>query len=175
MSKLMDNKQQMIHIFTEVVALVGVTIYFNNKNKKLSEQIQELQLLVVEQGDTIKKHEQLIVNIIDNINRPPQNRPPQNRPDVKQKPVTQTIKKPTVQQVKVAVTVPTPIEEVVVDEKPTFVDDTNEDIYENDTFENRIQDITNLEDDLDAELQVELDDLNNTTIEQNLISIEEMQ
>ena len=47
MSKLMENKQ-MIHIVSEIVALVGITFYFNQKNKKMLEHINDLSKKVEE-------------------------------------------------------------------------------------------------------------------------------
>jgi len=57
------NKQQMIHMAAEIVILLGVIIYFNQKNRKLANQIEDLIQRVEEQEDIIQKHEQLIQQI----------------------------------------------------------------------------------------------------------------
>ena len=53
----------MIHMAAEVVILLGVIVYFNQKNRKLSNQIEDLIQRVEEQEDIIQKHEQLIQQI----------------------------------------------------------------------------------------------------------------
>ena len=73
MSKLMENKQQMVHIASEIVVLFGLTFYFNQKNKKLMSHIEDLAQKVEEQDDLLQKHEQVIKKMIDFINQnPPQ-------------------------------------------------------------------------------------------------------
>jgi hypothetical protein len=68
MSKLFtDNKQMMVHIISEVVVLVGITFYFNQKNKKLMAHIEDLAQRVEEQEDLLQKHEQIIKKIVTHI------------------------------------------------------------------------------------------------------------
>lgn len=62
------NKQQMIHMAAEVVILLGVIFYFNQKNRRLSSQIEDLIQRVEEQEDTIQKHEQLLQKIALHLN-----------------------------------------------------------------------------------------------------------
>ena len=50
----------MVHIASEVVVLVGLTFYFNQKNKKLMRHIEDLAQRVEEQEDLLQKHEQII-------------------------------------------------------------------------------------------------------------------
>jgi hypothetical protein len=69
MSKLMENKQQMVHIASEIVVLTGLTFYFNQKNKKLMGHIEDLSQRVEEQEDLLQKHEQVIRNLVDFINQ----------------------------------------------------------------------------------------------------------
>ena len=59
-----DNKQLMIHVVSEVVVLVGITFYFNQKNKTLLAHIEELAQRVEEQEDLLQKHDQIIQKII---------------------------------------------------------------------------------------------------------------
>jgi len=73
MSKLMENKQ-MLHIVSEVVVLLGLTFYFNQKNKKMMGHIEDLAQRVEEQEDLLQKHEQIIRKLVDFINTlPPSN------------------------------------------------------------------------------------------------------
>lgn len=75
MSKLLENKQQLIHVASEVVVLIGLTFYFSSKNKKLMQHIEDLAQRLEEQEDLIQKHEQIIrqlVATVSNINQPRQ-------------------------------------------------------------------------------------------------------
>jgi hypothetical protein len=85
------NKQQMIHMAAEVVILLGVIIYFNQKNRKLSNQIEDLIQRVEEQEDIIQKHDQLIQTIstfLNNLNSAPVCKPVINASPRKQQGVT---------------------------------------------------------------------------------------
>lgn len=64
----MENKQQMIHIASEVVVLLGLTFYFNKKNKKIMEHIEDLAQRIEEQEDLLQKHEQVIKKLVNFIN-----------------------------------------------------------------------------------------------------------
>ena len=50
MSKILENKQ-IIHIATEIVALMGIIFYFSSKNKKLLAHIEDLS----------QKHEKMMI------------------------------------------------------------------------------------------------------------------
>jgi len=63
----MENKQ-MIHIASEIVALVGLTFYFNQKNKKLMGHIENLAQKIEEQEDLLQKHEQVIKKLLEFMN-----------------------------------------------------------------------------------------------------------
>jgi len=63
----MENKQ-MIHIASEIVALVGLTFYFNQKNKKLLGHIENLAQKIEEQEDLIQKHEHVIKKMLEFMN-----------------------------------------------------------------------------------------------------------
>jgi hypothetical protein len=88
MSKLKENKQ-MIHIASEIVALVGLTFYFNQKNKKLMGHIENLAQKIEEQEDLLQKHEHIIKKMLEFMND-------QNTPQVlaKQLETTKIRKKP---------------------------------------------------------------------------------
>jgi hypothetical protein len=78
MPKFMETKQ-IIHIASEIVILVALTVYFTQKNKRLSKHIQELAQRLEEQEDVIQRHEQVIrkmVNIINSMG--PKNHQTQN-------------------------------------------------------------------------------------------------
>ena len=63
----MENKQ-MVHIASEIIALVGLTFYFNQKNKKLLGLIEDLTKKVQEQDDLIQKHDHIIKKMIEFMN-----------------------------------------------------------------------------------------------------------
>ena len=63
----MENKQ-IIHIASEIVALVGLTFYFNQKNKKLLSHIEKLAQKIQEQDDILQKHEHVIKKMLEFIN-----------------------------------------------------------------------------------------------------------
>lgn len=70
MSKLFtDNKQMMVHIVSEVVVLVGLTFYFNQKNKKLMAHIEDLAQRIEEQEDLLQKHDQIIKQLVDHVSK----------------------------------------------------------------------------------------------------------
>jgi hypothetical protein len=66
MAKLMENKQ-MIHIASEIVVVIGLTFYFNQKNKKLMGHIEDLSQRIEEQEDLLQKHEQIIKKLVESI------------------------------------------------------------------------------------------------------------
>ena len=87
MSTILKNKQ-MIHIATEAIALIGLAYYFSSKNKKLLEHIEDLAQRLEEQEDMIKKHEEIIIQLIQTVN----NRHMSNTPILK--PMKQPMKQP---------------------------------------------------------------------------------
>ena len=68
MSKILKNKQ-LIHVAVEVVVLVGLVYYVSSKNKKLMNHIEDLAQRVEEQDEQIEKHEQIIRQLVDAMNR----------------------------------------------------------------------------------------------------------
>ena len=62
------NKQQMIHMAAEVIILISVIFYFSQKNRKLSNQIEDLIQRVEEQENMIVKHEEIINKMAAYIN-----------------------------------------------------------------------------------------------------------
>ena len=86
MANLMENKQQMYHIASEIVVLFGITFYFNQKNKKLMTHIEDLSQRVEDQEDLIEKHEQMIRKLVEFVNQQslPKNPPPASTPSIVQ-------------------------------------------------------------------------------------------
>ena len=71
MSKLIENKQ-LVHIGSEIIVIIGLTFYFNNKNKKLVGQIEELSNRLQENEKLVAKHEDVIRQLVNLVNsRPP--------------------------------------------------------------------------------------------------------
>jgi hypothetical protein len=64
-----NNKQMMVHIVSEIVVLVGITFYFNQKNKKLMAHIEDLAQRVEEQEDLLQKHDQIIKQLVDHLSK----------------------------------------------------------------------------------------------------------
>ena len=74
MSKLLEHKN-LIHIATEIGVLVGLTFYFSSKNKKLLEHIEDLSQRLEEQEDLIQKHDQILKQLVQVVNKGPQQQP----------------------------------------------------------------------------------------------------
>ena len=53
---MMENKQQMVHIIAEIVAMVAMVFYFNQKHKKVLTIVEDLSQRIEEQEDLIQKH-----------------------------------------------------------------------------------------------------------------------
>jgi len=67
MSKILENKQ-IIHIVCEAVVIFGLVIHFSKKNKKLTSYIEDVEQRLQEQEELIQKHEQIIGKLIETIN-----------------------------------------------------------------------------------------------------------
>lgn len=77
MSRLIENKQ-LVHIGTEIIILIGLSLYFNNKNKKMVSHIDELSKRLEECEKLILKHEDIIKQLVAMFNSR------QSPPEVKQ-------------------------------------------------------------------------------------------
>ena len=85
----------MIHVVSEVVVLVGLTFYFNQKNKKLVAHIEDLAQRVEEQEDLLQKHDQIIKQIVAYISKQQavgQHRSSVSQPQVRRSPPTRRVK-----------------------------------------------------------------------------------
>ena len=67
MSKILENKQ-LIHIAAEIIILVSLVYYFNQKHKKLLTIVEDLAQRIEEQEDLIQKHEKIIEKMVATIN-----------------------------------------------------------------------------------------------------------
>ena len=63
----LENKQ-MLHIISEIIVLIGLTFYFNQKNKKLLNHIEDLAQRLEEQEELIQKHENIIIKLVSSVN-----------------------------------------------------------------------------------------------------------
>ena len=58
------NTSQVIHIVTEMIALLSITAYFMNENKKLTGKLNSLSEKVEEQDEKLQKHEKVLFDIL---------------------------------------------------------------------------------------------------------------
>ena len=61
------DTKQILHIVTELVVIIGISIYFSNKNKQLSDHIEELELKIKKQEEILQNHDNLILKIMNTI------------------------------------------------------------------------------------------------------------
>jgi endonuclease III len=88
-TNMMENKQQMIHIIAEIVLMIAIVFYFNQKHKKVLSLVEDLAQRVEEQEDLLQKHEEVIKKLVEGFNvlqteqyktHPPQAMPQQTMP-----------------------------------------------------------------------------------------------
>jgi len=65
MNRILENKQ-IIHMVSEVVIIASISYFFYQKNRKLSQEIENLTQLLQEQQNILEKHENLIKKLLDN-------------------------------------------------------------------------------------------------------------
>lgn len=169
----------MIHIVSEIVILVGIIFYFNQKHKKTLKHIEDLAQRLEDQEDLIQKHEEIIQKLVGVINTQyasNQNttKPPEKYVNIKKVSAPQppppaapkkTFKKVSVQKPespKKVIIKPEPaliikphkiVEEQVFDLNPRVIeldDDIDEEVRD---------EVELIEEDLDAELADELEEL----------------
>lgn len=63
MTSIIENKQ-LLHIGAEFVIIAGISYYFNNKNAKLLETIEVINLRLNQQEEMIQKQEMLIKKLM---------------------------------------------------------------------------------------------------------------
>jgi hypothetical protein len=143
MSKLLENKQ-LIHIAAEIILFVGVTFYFSSKTRKLQQHIDDLSQKLEEQQDTIQKHEQIIRQLIDTVRKIQQ---PINTHVVNQ-PINRINKNNNKRNKDVKFNAPPPLQQLQQQQTVEIQEREESSSEEEDS-------------DLDAELENELNDLNN--------------
>ena len=84
MSSIIENKQ-LVHIGAEIVILAGVSYYFSNKNAKLLESIEVINLRLNQQEEMIQKQDMLIKKLMIKVE---QNHPKSQSSVVEPKKVT---------------------------------------------------------------------------------------
>lgn len=62
------DSKQIIHIASEIVVIGGITAYFMNKTSKLTEQIDDLEIKLVQHEEIIRNHENLILKLLNAVN-----------------------------------------------------------------------------------------------------------
>lgn len=158
----LDTKQ-ILHIVTELIVIVGISIYFVNKNKILSDHIEELELKIKQQEEILQNHDNLILKIMNTINvmnsqqhQQPQPQQPQPQPQIPQLLQKNKIKLPkNINSSKKVVMIIPPSPQKPVQKKPKveeIIEEEDED--EEDECDNEFK-----EEDLDEELLEELKDL----------------
>lgn len=64
MNRIIEHKQ-IIHIASEIAVISSLSYFFYQKNKKLSQEIEALTIMIQEQQQTLEKHESLIKKILE--------------------------------------------------------------------------------------------------------------
>ena len=142
------SKQQMIHMAAEVIILIGVIFYFSQKNRKISNQIEDLIQRVEEQEDIIQKHEELIQKMAKFLNTMSSQQTSVSRPIVQAVPRKVSKPKPNPQPQDVPITFDT--------------QETNQPVVQELFVQEPVTENKNeLDENLDEELEEELLELNN--------------
>ena len=81
MNRILEHKQ-IIHVVSEVVIIASVSYFFYQKNRKLSQEIENLSQLLQEQQNMLDKHETLIKKLLENQNYQQQTAIQQNKSQV---------------------------------------------------------------------------------------------
>ena len=160
----MENKQQLIHVASEIVVIIGVVFYFNQKHKKMLKHIEDLSQRLEEQEDLVQKHEEIIKKLVESVNSQMYYSQPtteQNLVNTLQPPIVDQqvpIVKKVVQKV---VSPPTPkvVQKVVSPPKKLVKPVIKQEVVVEELVEE-------VEEDLDAELVSELEELDNEKIEE---------
>lgn len=64
----------MIHVLSEVAAMLGITFYFSQQNKRLKGYIEDLAQRMEEQEDLIQRHEELLKALTARVGGVPEQR-----------------------------------------------------------------------------------------------------
>lgn len=77
----MEN-HQIIHVVSEVVLFAGLVFWISKKNSNLTNTIDDLTQRIQEQEEQLKRHEELIKQLITNINNLVPHHPPHHHKKV---------------------------------------------------------------------------------------------
>lgn len=153
------DTKQILHIITEIIVVVSITIYFVNKNNQLLNHIEELEAKIKQQEEILQNHDNLILKIMNTVNMLSQQQYIQ-QPQVQQLPKTKQLPRNINSSKKVVVILPKKEEE-----KPKL-SKIEEIIDEEDEEEEE-------EENLDDELLEELKDLEENNIVEHEVDDEE--
>jgi hypothetical protein len=173
MTKLFENKQQILHIVTEVIALIALTFYFSQKNKKMMSHIEDLSQRLEEQEEIIQKHDKIIEKLQAQLQA--QLHSQQEAQVQKQFSYNLNNKKPDKKQKiknhspKIMI-VPAPIKLTMSTDNimnNSKVQEIDEEEYDNVEYKNVVEEVEEVkeveeveEENLDKEIEEELEDLN---------------
>jgi predicted RND superfamily exporter protein len=62
------DTKQILHIITEIIVVVSITIYFVNKNNQMLKHIEELEAKIKQQEEILQNHDNLILKIMNTVN-----------------------------------------------------------------------------------------------------------
>ena len=68
MNKIINNIQ-MLHILTEIIVISGITLYFSNKNKKITSHLEDISSRVDELEDLLSKKDEKIESLLKKIQK----------------------------------------------------------------------------------------------------------
>lgn len=181
---LLENKQLM-HVAAEVVVLIGIIYYINQKNATCAKNIDKLVQRIEEQEDIIQRHEQLINKLISALESTTSSRVPEgpvnNKVRKYSKPVTQS--KPDSDNSKIATSLrssrftppppPSPSSSSSPPSPPTSKGFKQPPRYEDDNSDTDRDSEEEEEEELDIDelLAEELRELNESTVEENTIEV----
>jgi len=140
MSSLLNNKIG-IHIVSEVVVVLGMTLYFSSRIRKLTEIIEDLSQRLEEQEDVIQKHTQLLNRLVKQCSNNGHTQPTPIQPTSNSNFIDQTQPTVTVQQVKdILSSQSKPTLKPVVEKDESDEDESDEDDLDND-IENELAEL----------------------------------
>ena len=174
-----------MHVAAEVVVLIGIIYYINQKNATCAKNIDKLVQRIEEQEDIIQRHEQLINKLISALESTTSSRVPEgpvnNKVRKYSKPVTQS--KPDSDNSKIATSLrssrftppppPSPSSSSSPPSPPTSKGFKQPPRYEDDNSDTDRDSEEEEEEELDIDelLAEELRELNESTVEENTIEV----
>ena len=69
MSKLLENKQLLIHVAAEIVVIAGVSIYFYRKTKNLEKRLVDMETILGEYNTTFENTNQVVKRLCFSIQK----------------------------------------------------------------------------------------------------------